>query len=230
MESIKSKIQKVLELAKRGGTEAESDTAMKIALELLAKHNLSMSDIADIEVKDEDVTESSTDVNRQVWQSQIWNGVSNLYFCTCYQKRYSLNGKDYKSIVVIGKPSNIETAKEVVSHLIHLAESLCDSSGQDRSWRNSFKNGFTSRVCARCRETKANHITKLSHENQERGLVIINLYALTAKQNADYLKAKGIRLCSTTSRTSARNGEGYRAGQSAGNSANLSRSGTLKLN
>lgn len=36
------KIQKCLELARRGGTEAEADTAMRKVQELLAKHNLSM--------------------------------------------------------------------------------------------------------------------------------------------------------------------------------------------
>src|SRR4051794_30275940 len=47
MDSIVSRINKLLALGERGGTEAEATAAMRKVHELLAKHNLSLDDVKD---------------------------------------------------------------------------------------------------------------------------------------------------------------------------------------
>jgi len=67
--SLKEKIAKIMEIAKRGGTENEMNVAMQKVQELLMKHNISMSDIENIEVKDEDIIEERHDGKHgQAWQ------------------------------------------------------------------------------------------------------------------------------------------------------------------
>ena len=86
-EDIIEKIQKVLELAKRGGTEGEANAAMHKVLELLAKHNLNMSDVEQHEEKPEDIVELSSDAGKQQWQAIIWNAMADLYFCRVFSRR-----------------------------------------------------------------------------------------------------------------------------------------------
>lgn len=231
MSDIKDKIQKVLEIAKRGGTEAEAATALSLAHELLAKHNLSMSDVQREESNEEDVVEfrAQGESNRQ-WQGIVWMSVSKLYFCQMYASSYALpSGKTGKSYVVVGRESNVETVKEVAGYLVALCKSLIEKESlADTLWKNSFKNGFASRIYDRCEETRAQSVTKI--ESNGSLLPIVALYELTKKENYDFLAAKGIKLRSGgSSRITFRSKEGYNAGKAAANSASLSRSSTLKI-
>lgn len=229
-DKLKEKILKVLELAKRGGTEAEADTAMKLASELLMKHNMSMSDITSNEVEEEDIISDTNDCdNRQPWQNRIYYSVATLYFCQGYSKTYELNGKQYNSAVIVGRESNVQTAKEIASYLVWFAKNECNNSGQDRSWKNSFYKGFAGRISGRCRDARAQTVTKITHEVKERGLVVVDMYALRKRETDDFLKTKGIRLVSGGRGSGASNGDGYNAGREAGNRASMNKSNTLKI-
>lgn len=228
MSTIKEKIQKMLELAKRGGTEAEAETAMRMVLEALAKHNLNMSDVEDTAEEDEDVIEVSTDGSKFTWQGILWNALSELYFCQVYSKRYRLNGKDYKSFVLVGRKSNVETAKSVITYLIQLGEEL--SQGGDTLYRNSFKNGYSHRIAERCREEKRKATDNKLIGNADLAPMIINLYAVTKTENHDYLAAKGVRLVNRAISTNSRDANGYNAGRDAGGKVSLRNSAQGRLN
>lgn len=230
MSNIKDRIQKILEIAKRGGTEAEASTALSMAHELLAKHNLKMSDIEEREVKDEDIIEAREEGKPgRTWQGQIWYAVSELYFCQYYTSDFTLpSGKRGRSYVVVGRESNVETVREVAGYLTALCDSIArNEPNVDILWRNSFKNGFSARIGERCRETRAAATKKL--EANGAMLPIVALYELTKRENKDFLAARGVRLTVRSARSSYRNAEGYRAGRDAGSSASLSKSATLKI-
>lgn len=227
-DAIKAKIQKVLELARRGGTEAEADTALSLAHELLAKYNLDMSDVTEIEVRDEDIMEQGFDRGARniAWQDWIYKAIADLYFCTVYTQRVLIGGKVKSRYAVVGKPSNIETVSDVTTYLIALGKELsADGAGKhDTQYRNSWLNGYGSRIGERAREVKNQAIKKLPG-SEEKALAVVNLYALTNRDNRAFLAARGIFLRSGgTSHTSCRNEDGYRAGRATGSSVSLSAS------
>lgn len=225
-DEIKNKIHKLLELAKRGGTEAEATLAMQKAQEFLTKYNLSMSDIQTSEIKDEDVTEENIDAeNRQTWQGHIYSGICALYFCQSYTSNYRLNGHLKTARVLVGKPTNIAVVKDVAQYLVLLGKELAEASNQGTLYRNSFKKGYSSRIYWRCNDQIKQAKAQISHDVTERALTVTSLYALTTQQNKDYLKSKGILLVNRRSQSSISDSNGYRDGQTAGNSVSLT-SGT----
>lgn len=230
-DTIKNRIAKVLEIAKRGGTEAEADTAMRMTLELLAKHNLTMSDVESSLVEDEDIIDIANDAdNHQIWQRWIWDSIARLYFCQSYGSTYYLAGKKRISYTVVGRRSNVETVKDIASYLISLCKELAKSAGQDTLYRNSFKSGFGTRIAQRCIQEKNRAELAHTSSNNERGLTLTSVYALRLKENRDYLKDKGIRLHSTASKSrSYRNESGYGSGYSAAGNASLSTSAKLRI-
>ena len=190
--NIKDKINKMLELARRGGTEAEAETAMRMVLQALAKHNLDMSDVEETEEKDEDIIEDITDGGKSMWQHFIWISLSKLYFCKMYTQKYKKNGKIYKSFVLIGRKSNVDTAKSVIKYLIELGTEL--ASDGDTIYRNSFKNGYAARIFHRCEDEKKRATDLTQIEYTSLAPAIINLYEVTTIENNKFLEDKGVKL------------------------------------
>lgn len=158
MENIISKINKMLELARRGGTEAEGRTAQKMADELLSKYSLL---IANIEGKTnpEDYMFEGTMTNtlRATWQDSIYVAISKLYLCT-YFKSYKSDKTSIRSIV--GETANVEVAKKVAAHLVLIALTLAKETSKGSNKIRSFKKGFACRIWARVEE-------QLKEENRE---------------------------------------------------------------
>lgn len=229
--SIKEKIGKLMEMARRGGTEAEMTVAMQKVQELLLKHNICMSDVENREIKDEDVIEERHDCKQgQSWIGDIYYGLSELYFCQYYQTTYNFLGKRRLSYCVVGKESNTQTVRLIAGYLINLAEELAKKPGSDLIYRNSFKRGFGDRVLARCSAERKKAILQIDNQNKETGLVVIDPYALTLKENEAYLKSKGIKLRMTNAYRAASNSDAYSAGSAAGDRVNLKSSATGRLN
>lgn len=137
----------MLELARRGGTEAESNTAKKMAEELLAKYSLLIADIETKTEPDDYMFEGAmTSTPRATWQDSIYVAISKLYSCT-YFKRYRRDGTPMRTIV--GELSNVETAKKVAAHIVLIALTLSKESCKSAKQLRSFKKGFAVRVWSR---------------------------------------------------------------------------------
>jgi len=120
-----SKLQKVLALAKRGGTEAEMQTAMRLAQEILAKHNLTLDDVETAQETPEEVeSEKCEATNRQSWQDIIWASIAKLYFTETYSQNLLVEGKAKKHYILVGRASNIAVTKAIVGYIIPLAQNL----------------------------------------------------------------------------------------------------------
>lgn len=150
MDNIISKINKMLELARRGGTEAESKTAQKMAEDLLTKYSLLMADIqTQTEPEDYMFEGSMTSTPRATWQDSIYVSVSRLYFCR-YFKTYKHDGTATRTIV--GDPEHVQTAKKVAAHIVLIALTLAKESCGNAKQLRSFKKGFAVRIWARVDE------------------------------------------------------------------------------
>jgi hypothetical protein len=89
MNQIIEKINKLLALGERGGTEAEATAAMQKVHELLAKHNLSLDDVKESPVAEEDYVRDEAEASaRQPWQDWVWTSVAELYFCKHFKRHW----------------------------------------------------------------------------------------------------------------------------------------------
>jgi hypothetical protein len=147
MDHIIAKINKMLELARRGGTEAESDTARKMADDLLSKYSLLIANINTATSADDYMFDGMmVGALRATWQDSIYVAISKLYNCT-YFKRYDQSGAPVRTIV--GSTSDVETAKKVAAHMVVIAVTLAKEGGKSQKFLRSFKKGFACRIWAR---------------------------------------------------------------------------------
>ena len=231
--NIEEKIQKLLIMAERGGTENEMQVAMRMVQELLAKHNLEMSDVQKTEIEDEDIIQEKNDIDNNVpWQRNIYYSIGRLYFCKVYSSySYLPFGKKYVSMAVVGKQSNVQTVRIIAEYVIKLCNELSKQPGTDRSWRNSFKNGFQSRLSQRVTEELRQMQTVIGkdREQTQNAIAIRDLYAISARNNDEWLKAQGINLSTGRSSTYSRNSAGYNAGGQAANNVSLRSSAAKRI-
>lgn len=211
---LKDKLKKLLTLANdSGATEAESNTAMLKFQEILALHKLSLSDV---DLKSEhDTTEGIVSIGKRPWVSFLYSAACRLCFCTMFVHN--------KSVIIIGKPSDIESAKCLAEYLIETCSKLSvQFEGTGKRSKAAFRTGFSHRVAVRAIE-----IVKLAKENKlknsETGadLILSPLYSQCERDCQNYLKDKGIRIAAKPSRITVGNRDSYSQGASAGNSVHL---------
>jgi hypothetical protein len=191
-DSIILKIKKLLALSKKNSNENEAAAAAAKAQELLIQHNLTMSriDSADFE-KRERVAHQYQEIfqqNRINWKVDLAVTVSKANLC-----KILTSGR---SLIWIGKPSNIEVAQYLWETLTHDLEDICghrwndilklrnlaDKYGENlftdyslryvhgKTWKNSFYYGALNTISERLNETKKN----LSQDQNISALIIFN--------------------------------------------------------
>lgn len=219
-ENLIEKLQKILALAARGGTEAEACTAMAKAQELLALHGLSMSDV-DGHVRQADRTIDQVIMTgaRFDWRGTIASGIGKLCFCFVVNCTGSKGGMLY-----IGKQSDVAVASELARMVIETGEKLAREMPAANSFRRSFLRGFGDRIAARCADMVKAPVVKTSTGTD---LILHPLYARAESNGREYAdKQLGMRLISSRSyRRGPANGAGYNAGRAAANGVSLGRNG-----
>jgi len=220
-EKVVDKLRKLFALANdRGATEAEAQSAMAKAQELLAAHKLSMSDV---EVQTEKTGHEAVKIGKRPWQGFVYWAAAQICFCDVFQNR--------GSIIIVGKPSDIIATKCLAEYLVsngeRMAKSVCSGNEEAFGGRGSFhafKVGYAHRIHERAialvAKAKAN---KMRDESTGNELILHPLYARAEADNAAYLRDKGVRVRTKTSSSRISNGGAYHAGREAGNSVSLTR-------
>ncbi len=140
------KVKKLLALGKRGGTEAEMDAAMRKVHELVATHNLSLTDI-ESSATTEDALALKLYLHlgpRQHWKILMLDGIAKLYFSQAFRGE---NGR----AVLLARPSNAA----IIHHIFLYCVAQCERRAKlfrPGTPRASFKAGFGHRVSKRCLE------------------------------------------------------------------------------
>ena len=118
-----SNLDKVLERVKKmvalgnceGATEAERESALRMAYNTLAKHNLSMSDLP-AESTGEVRLEQRMTISADKWARNVCQSVAELFFCKYFFCRTGVSGKDIHCFV--GLQSNSITAMNMSDFLV----------------------------------------------------------------------------------------------------------------
>lgn len=221
MNQIIDKINKLLALGERGGTEAEATAAMRKVHELLAKHNLSLDDVKESPVAEEDYVRDEAEASaRQPWQDWVWTAVAELYFCRHF-KRHSCGEVTH---LLIGKPSNIAVVKFVAGYVVRTGEELARraTGGSGQAFRNSFKKGFAVRIAARVKEEiKIAKAGEMKDSVTGTALVLSPLYDRSSREIERFMMQQSMKPRNQSSRASVSDPDGYRAGKEAADSVSL---------
>jgi hypothetical protein len=224
-----------LALAERGGTEAEAHAAMTAARNLLAKHNLTLSEVQEYGAeKEEEITadESTPAPLRNTWwKDTIYCRVAELNFSNAFMRKR----RGERFYVVYGRPSNIQVVHYVAQSLIRTGETLAIQESKAaaqrmandgvelnvRAWVASFRIGYAQRIAERANEEIAK--AKRGEVKDETGtaLILSPLYDREKTAITAVMNNHGIKLGVSRSSVNIRSSRGYSAGREAANRANF---------
>lgn len=222
---IINKVQKLLAVANGSaeGGEHERDTAMKMALSLLAKHNLSMSD-CEIKTEDRLLEEDLHDVCP--WRRTAANAIAKLFFCHFFSSK--IQGKQKLKFSFIGLESNVLTTKEMTKWIIKSVhrESAIRRKELDApaSFATSFCNAAAIQITKRCMEIRKQAELDSQTASSGTDLVLASIYDQEESANKDYISNKlGIKLIYPKGLLKNINNDGAKAGWEYGKTVNLSK-------
>lgn len=218
---IANKVQMLLnKTIENGATQAEAETAAKIAQSLIEKYRL---DLAELESKIDDIGEQGAiDQLGSVitWKVDLANTIANTNGCKLIIRTTRGYRGKVSSFIVIGKASDANIAKCFYNNLVEVIESTCKVTmsrtvgASGKTWSNSFKLGMVTAIRTRLdegkrearKEANCNALVKLDNRDKE-------------VQN---WISKHMRLKSRAGVSSNINGSAYSAGIAAGKGINLS--------
>lgn len=147
LEKIVERVQKLLALGRRGGSEAESAAAMAKAQAMLAQHNLDMASVESAQAGSGAREKNAQRGGTYLYQRCLWNAVAELNFClyfTDYQyikvaKKLQYTGHTYlhqqlqRQHLVVGRKVNTRATIVMATYLEGTADRLCRERLETRS-------------------------------------------------------------------------------------------------
>ena len=196
-EKIIDRIRKLQNMTvENGASEDEAETAMRMAMGLMARHGIEQSMIKGVEApKAKTKRFSSAFKKHQLWCGQA---AATLYGC----KLLTLGGGKY-GIEFVGRPDNIEAAEMTMFWLINQMDSFYKRAlpkGLTQSARSEFRRTFKEacavRIMQRARQMM-DDIQKSDAAAQastgSNALVVMGHFQQLAKENEDVLAGMAIK-------------------------------------
>ena len=231
MEKIIDKIRKLLALAD-SPNEHEAALAAKKAQELLAEHNLSLSEL---EGKEEEGTEDGIfETASQPWQRPICGGVAKLYFCYYYfsfakyptpTRRCGYIRKDRHHF--IGAAHNVAVAQMMAEYLLDTVERLGKEGSKTVS--NAERSCYITTFRATCSARLRSRLYELWQAGQKPQVTttgttlpaLTSLYEQAQVAGKQYLAEQGVRIHDVKNRMTLSHAQGMSDGKAAGDSISL---------
>ncbi len=221
-EATLNKISKLLTLADSGTNENEANTAMSAAMALLAKHNLTSSDIESWTLREEEIMSEDVENGKRFnsWHRQLFHVVAETHFCYVYRSgregKYVLTGTETNRRAVVILMSYLEAVIEDCAR-----QALKEYQGWEhgKTYVNSFKLGMVSRICERLYAEQHKIIKEA--EGPGKDIVVANPYQVSKERNLKFVKSTGIRLTSRATRSNTGSGAGFRKGAEQGSRIGL---------
>lgn len=220
-EKVVDRIRKMLALANDlAATEAERETALRMAYNLMTKYNLDQKDVE--RTKAEPRIDNESIFFGMPWVRRLSNAIATLFFCEYYYSKQKVNATQMRHHFV-GKESNAITAavmadwitksilKECRSRYTH---NLCPESRE-------FAVGAVERLCERIRGMRKQATSPTMSDSK--ALVLADVYSLEKEANEAFLAQLGVRLSSSRTRSKGASGDAYHRGRAFGDTINLSR-------
>lgn len=181
---IFQKIKKLLALANdNGASEAEAQTAMQLAHDILAKHNLSLAEVNAHQGHSEITEERVSDFSPTAWKGMIWDSTCKLYFCRHLFSDFTFR----KGVVrfIYGKPDNVKTTKLMAAYFIKTVKKIADREceGFGRTYKKDFLQG-----CAWRLASKIENLRSSKKKQQSTGTGLMVIYEANERLIDEFLK------------------------------------------
>ena len=229
-ESILRKIRKLLALSRGGTTEEEAAEAARVAHELLAAHNLAMSEVEQVEETDRVLDDGTVDGARDIWPAQVWSATAQLHFC----RYFYTDQRDAGRLIglrhsVVGRRHNVEVTKLTALYLVDAVKRLADEAAQAvpgderRRYRESFRCACGRRLAQRLLELRAASATPDAAATRTTLPALPSLYRSESDANEAMLARLGIRLGGPVRQDRLTHAGGADAGRRAAETISLHR-------
>lgn len=194
-DSVVQKIQKLLALAEGNQNEHERDVAMRFAMDLLAKHNLSLAQVEGT-VFGADVQEAKGYFKLDRWIRSILHAACKLYYTDFY-----IDGGEWdywseryvnKYPIFIGTSENIAVTIEVAAYLIESVRLESNRAFRTAHERKSFRLGAAARLYQRA-VLLVNQETSSSSNRSTGGTSLMVLRNQLERINREYLSTLDLR-------------------------------------
>jgi Protein of unknown function (DUF2786) len=220
-EKIISRIQKMLAIANDArANEGERDNALRMAHNLLAKHNLELGDVeARARDQQDPRIKNTLDSWSQAWAKSVFQASAKLFFCSYYFGRKINATKCVHNFV--GRTSNATTAALMGEYLVTSILRECR-----RNWvhnlapeSRSFALGAAAAIYRRVEELRK---ADLPDAAPGTALVLADIAKVEDDENEAFIRAAGTSLTVKKTRASPVDPEAYAAGVQYGKKVNLS--------
>jgi len=219
-ESIVEKIKKLLALADGNQNEHERAVAMQFAMELLTKHNLSMSEVKDSEFGLK-TDEFVSDFRLDPWIRLVLRAACKLYYTEVYTStRYDCWGRKLRVAVFVGTTENISVTMEVAGWLVNSIRNESNRAYKEQYERRSFRLGAAERILVRARELMEAEKQK---SNSSTGTSLMVIRNQLERANQEHLARLNLR--HTRRRSSYIQPDAYSRGATYGERVRLSQLG-----
>lgn len=196
---ILERVKKMVALGNdAAATEAERETALRMAYNLLAKYNLSMSDLPE-DQNNEARERQDVVISADKWARSLAQAVAKLFFCKYFYSGTGTSGKDKHCFV--GRQSNVETARYMSEYLIKSVK---------REATTRYKSPTTPQgrsFCVGTVDSVRKRVEQMLKSDTESApgtaLVLVTLHEREADANEKWLNGTGVSL--TTSKPRADN-------------------------
>lgn len=196
--AIVNKVRKLLALADGNQNEHERDRAMEAAMDLLARHNLSES-----QVKPDDVATCVQAVRAKfsldLWARTVLSASCQLYYTTFYIKHEASYDwwsgyRDIKYPVLVGTEENIAVTIEMCAWLLDSIRKESNRTYKNDKLRRSFRLGAADTLEERARaiieaEKSAAASNTVDASDGNTGSCLILLRSQLEHANDEYLKS-----------------------------------------
>lgn len=217
---IINKVKKILAIAHdEGAAEGERDNALRMAYNLMAKHNLSMTSLQD---KPEDRGMREEMFYGRPWATSLCNSVASMFFCHYIVRKSPL--KNMAGHIFVGKESNAATALEMSRWLIDSikkeASRRAYALNENMTWRRSFCEGAVSKIRVRIRDMKE-EVSKEAGTGTS--LILVSLYDSEKEANQEWTRSNLQTKVEKPRKQASVLSGAYQAGSSYGSSVALNK-------
>jgi hypothetical protein len=222
-ETTLQRIKKLLALADGNPNEHEREVAMQFALDLLGKHNLTVTDVEDADF-DQQTKEFHVDMKLDKWVRYVLTATSKLYYTDYYiHQTRTWNGSLKNTPAFIGTEENVAVTIEVATWLLNSIRLESNYTYTDPSDRRSFRLGAAFRILERAFEiiTAEELAEKHSKSNNSSGTSLMVIRNSLQAANQRYLA--NMNLKEFKSRRAYIDREAYDEGANFGDSVGLAR-------
>lgn len=191
-ESIVDKVRKLLALADQNanGNEHERNVAMRFALELLAKHNLTVAQVQGPSLGIQ-IEEMGANFKLDPWIRYVLSAACKLYYTRYYISSY-FDWVTYcrkKVPVFVGTTENLEVTIEMAHRLIYSIRIESNRLYRTEYERRSFRLGAAIKVCQRATDLVA---AEKQHSNESSGTSLTLVRNRLERANEEWMRKKNL--------------------------------------